>query len=337
MKFFLAGVLMVVVAFSAFAGPVKVAYLTVVLDHPYWRAQAVTIANLAWQQGVELTTFNAAGDAIKQASQVDAVILQKPDVVIFAAVDTGAGASLVAKMKEAGIPVVVNNRPIPGGNYDIQIVIDPVLMGQQSAQCFVDFAKARYGTPKGNFLELQGQLSDDNVIQWEKGFKSVMAKYPQMKWNVQNTNWDLVRATQEASDAFMANPNYDGVYMQSDALLPAMTPIIKDKPKSGSKGHIFWLSQSGDDYALSEIRAGHLDVAVNMPVDDMASLSLEYALKLANGEKIQIGPVVRAGAHWSPSQIKQGETGLDFYLSSWLVDKKTAGDPTLWGNKYKYK
>jgi ribose transport system substrate-binding protein len=336
MKLVLVGVLLLGVALSGFSAPVKVAYLTVMLDHPYWRAQVVTIEELAKAQGVEVTTLNAANDPIKQAGQVDAVILQKPDAVIFSAVDTGAGAALVAKMKEAGIPVVVNNRPIPGGNYDIAIVIDPVLMGQQTAQSFVDFAKARYGTAKGSFLELQGQLSDDNVILWEKGFKSVMGKYPQMKWNVQNTNWDLVRGTQQASDAFMANPNYDGVWTQSDYLIPAITPIVKEKPKTGEKGHVFWVSHSGDDYALSEIRAGHMDVTINMPVNDMAELSLEYALKLVKGEKIKLGKVTKAGAPWSPSQIKQGEKGLDFYLSSWVIDKKSASDPTLWGNLFKY-
>jgi ABC-type sugar transport system substrate-binding protein len=208
-------------------------------------------------------------------------------------------------------------------------------MGRQAAQAFVDFAKARYGSPKGNFLELQGQLSDDNVIQWEKGFKSVMDKYPNMKWNVQNTNWDLVRGTQQATDAFMANPNYDGVWTQSDFLIPAITPIVKDKPKSGEKGHVFWVSHSGDEYALHEVREGRMDVTINMPVNDMAALSLEYALKLVKGEKLRPGTVTRKGAPWSPSKIVKGENGLDFYLASWPVDKKTVNDPTLWGNVYK--
>jgi ribose transport system substrate-binding protein len=318
-----------------FAAP-KIAYMTVVLDHPYWRSQQVTIEKMAKEQGVEVVTLNAANDPIKQASQVDSVILQKPDAVIFAAVDTGAGASLVNKMKDAGIPVVVFARPIPGAKYDLSIVIDPILMGKQNAEAFVNFAKQRYGTPKGNFLEIQGQLSDDNVIQWEKGFKSVMDKYPQMKWNVQNCNWDLVRATQQVADAFMANPNYDGIWTQSDFLIPAVTPIVKDKPKSGEKGHVFWVSQSGDDYALSEVRAGHMDVTIDMPVTDAAALCLEYALKITKGEKIVPGPVVRKGAAWSPSKIVQGESGLDFNLSSWPVDKKTASDPTLWGNIFKY-
>ena len=163
-RMLLIGLLLLAVCYGAFAAdPVKIAYLTVILNHPYWRAQSVTVDELAKKQGVQLSILDAGNDAIKQASQVDSVILQKPNAVIFSAVDTGAGASLVAKMKAAGIPVVVNNRPIPGANYDIQIVIDPVLMGKQSAEAFVNFAKARYGKAKGNFLEIQGQLSDDNV------------------------------------------------------------------------------------------------------------------------------------------------------------------------------
>ncbi len=334
-RFLLVGVLILLGCF-AFAGP-KIAYMTVVLDHPYWISQQVTIEKMAKEEGVEITTFNAANDPIKQASQVDTVILQKPDAVIFAAVDTGAGAALVNKMKDAGIPVVVFARPIPGARYDLSIVIDPIVMGRQNAEAFVNFAKSRYGTAKGNFLEIQGQLSDDNVILWEKGFKSVMQNYPQMKWNVQNCNWDLVKATQQVADAVMANPTYDGIWTQSDFLIPAVTPIVKNKPLAGQKGHVFWVSQSGDDYALSEVRAGHMDVTIYMPVTDNAALSLEYALKILNGEKIVPGPVVRKGAAWSPSKIVQGDNGLDFLLASWPVDKKTASDPTLWGNIFKYK
>jgi ribose transport system substrate-binding protein len=333
-RLLLVGVLLLATCFSAFSAT-KVAYLTVVLDHPYWRAQAAGIEALAKKLGVELSILNAANDPIKQASQVDSVILQKPDAVIFTAVDTGAGAALAAKIKAAGIHLIVNNRPIPGATYDLQIVIDPIAMGKQSAQAFVDFAKARYGSPKGTFLELQGQLSDDNVIQWEKGFKSVMDKYPNMKWNVQNTNWDIVRATQQAADAFMANPDYDGVWTQSDALIPAVTPIVRDKPKSGEKGHVFWVSHSADEYALSLIREGQMDMSVNMPVNDMAGLSLEYALQLVKGQKLRPGTVTRKGAPWSPSKIVKGEKGLDFYLASWPVTSKNADDPTLWGNLMK--
>ena len=52
---------------------------------------------------------------------------------------------------------------------------------------------------------------------------------------------------------------------------------------------MFWVSHSADEYALSLIRAGQMDMTVNMPVNDMAGLSLEYALKLVKGEKLQPG------------------------------------------------
>ncbi len=87
---------------------------------------------------------------------------------------------------------------------------------------------------------------------------------------------------------------------------------------------------------IRQIRAGNMDVTINMPVNDMAALALEYALKLVKGEKIKPGKITKKGAPWSPSEIKQGEKGLDFYLSSWPVDKKTVDDPTLWGNIFMY-
>ena len=320
---------------TAEAGPIKIVHLTVMLDHPYWRAQDSTIVENAKELGVELTTLNATNDATLQASQVDTIILQKPDAVIFTAVDTGAGVALIKKMRDAGIHVVSNNRPILEGDIELQIVIDPVIMGAQSGEAFVNYAKEKYGEAKGDFLEIQGQLSDDNVTQWEVGFKQVMDQNPDMKWDVKNCDWDLVKATQQVTDAFTANPNWDGIWTQSDYLIPAVTPIAKDYPLSGEEGHVFWVSHSGDEFALEQVIEGFMDVTINMPVNDMAALSLEYAIKLVNGEEITAGEVTREGAKWSPSEIKEGPTGLQLFLASWPVTKADASDPNLWGNKFK--
>jgi len=317
------------------AEPIKVVHMTVMLDHPYWVAQDATIVEMAKEMGVELTTLNATNDATLQASQVDTVVLQKPDAVIFTAVDTGAGVALIKKMRDAGIHVVSNNRPILEGDIELQIVIDPVIMGVQSGESFVNYAIDKYGEAKGDFLEIQGQLSDDNVTQWEVGFKQVMDMNQNLKWDVKNCDWDLVKATQQVTDAFTANPNWDGIWTQSDYLIPAVTPIVKDYPLSGEDGHVFWVSHSGDEYALEQVREGFMDVTINMPVNDMAALSLEYAIKLVNGETITAGTVTREGAKWSPSEIKEGPAGLQLFLASWPVTKENVDDPELWGNKFK--
>ncbi|GEM_PF-6066783 len=316
------------------AEPMEIVHMTVMLDHPYWIAQDETIHEMATELGINVTTLNATNDATLQASQVDSVILQMPDAVIFTAVDTGAGVAMIEKMRDAGIHVVSNNRPILEGDIELQIVIDPIIMGQQSGQAFVDSAMEKYGEAKGDYLEIQGLLSDDNVTQWEVGFANVMDQYPDMKWEVKNCEWDLVKATQQVTDAFTANPNWDGIWTQSDYLIPAVTPVVKDLPLAGEDGHVFWVSHSGDEFALEQVREGFMDVTINMPVNDMAALSLEYAIKLVNGEEIMAGQVTQEGANWSPSEIKEGPTGLQLFLASWPVTKENVDDPELWGNKF---
>ena len=85
-----------------------------------------------------------------------------------------------------------------------------------------------------------------------------------------------------------------------------------------------------------QIREGNMDVAINMPVNDMAALSLEYAIKLINGENVKPGEVTQEGAGWSPSQIIEGSTGLQLFINSWPVDKNNVDDTNLWGNLFKY-
>jgi ABC-type sugar transport system substrate-binding protein len=315
---------------------IDISYLiTDATSHPFWIAQIDALKDYAKELGVNITINDAANNSSTQTSQVETAILKEPDAVMYTAVDSGIGVSHIASMKEAGIPVLNNNRPIKGANYDVSFIFDEIDGGKLAAELCIDFLEDKYGEPRGKILELQGALTDENAILRTQGIYSVTDKYDDVEVITKNTNWDLVQAGAVALDAFEANPDIDAIYLQSDFLLPSILPIVEDKPKVGEEGHIFVVSLSGDPVALSLIRDGIVDVSINMDVIQMAKTSLELILKVLKGEEIMVGSFIGEGEPWGPCEVKSAPgDGVDIKMKMYPIDIKNVDAPGLWGNQY---
>ena len=267
---------------AAEEGPLEIYLLYAdTTTHPFWRAQVDSVVPYAKELGVNLTVLDAGNKVEQQTSQVETVVTKKPDAVIYCAVDTGVAISHIAMMKEAGIPVVNNNRQVPGGAYDVQFSFDEFDGAAASANMIVDFLTAKYGEAKGKILEMQGALTDENAVIRSRGLYSVTDTNANIKVITKNTAWDLNKSAAAALDAFQASPDIDAIYLQSDYLLPTILSLVEDKPKVGEDGHIYVMSLSGDSLALSLIRDNIIDVSFNMNVIQMALLSLDFATFLS--------------------------------------------------------
>jgi ABC-type sugar transport system substrate-binding protein len=316
--------------------PLKIYYIaTDTTTHPFWRAQAESMSEYAEEIGIDLTILDAGDDAEQQTSQVETVVAQGSDAVVYCAADTGVAVSHIAMMKEAGIPVVNNNRQVPEGEYDVQFAFNEVSGGATSATMVVDFLMDKYGEAKGKILELQGALTDENSVLRSEGFYSVTDTYEGVEVITRNTAWDLNKSASEALDAFQANPDIDAIYLQSDYLLPTILNIIEDKPKVGEDGHIYVISLSGDSLSLSLIREGTIDSSLNMDVIQMALISVDFAIDLTEGIIPEAGTTIEEDKPWGPVDVVAAEGGgVKMELREYPVTIDNVDNPDLWGNIY---
>ena len=322
---------------TAEEGPLAIYYIvTDTTTHPFWRSQAESMADYAEELGVDLTILDAGNDVEQQTSQVETVLAKKPDAIIYCAVDTGVAVSHIAMMKDAGIPVVNNNRQVSGGQYDIQFAFDEFKGAAASAEMIVDFLMDKYGEAKGKILEMQGALTDENAVLRSRGLYSVTDTYENVKVITVNTGWDLNKSAAGALDAFQANPDIDAIYLQSDYLLPTILGLVEDKPKVGEDGHIYVISLSGDSLSLSLIRDRTVDASFNMNVIQMALLSLDFAIDLTEGIKPEVGATYEDDKPWGPIEVFAAEGGgVKMNIREYPVTIDNVDDPTLWGNQYK--
>jgi ABC-type sugar transport system substrate-binding protein len=101
--------------------------------------------------GWTLITTDANQDTAKQLADLDSIIAQQPDIIIFPPRESQALAPKVLEIKEAGIPVILIDRDVdhsiakPGEDYVTFIGSDFVDQGRRAAEWLV---KATGGTAK---------------------------------------------------------------------------------------------------------------------------------------------------------------------------------------------
>lgn len=90
---------------------------------------AETSKQLCEQLGWEATVYDSDGDWTKMQQNIEDLIIQGVDGIIFTAIDTVAASSLVDRVHEAGILIVDYDCCASEGNADMDVVYDDYLGG----------------------------------------------------------------------------------------------------------------------------------------------------------------------------------------------------------------
>ncbi len=101
------------------------------LESAFWIANEKAIKEQAEKDNVELVEVIAEGDANKQNQQIENLIAQGVKAIIIAPKDGSAIEAAVQKAKDAGIPVIMDNRPVQGDILpDLQVLSDNKTMAK---------------------------------------------------------------------------------------------------------------------------------------------------------------------------------------------------------------
>ena len=286
------------------------------LEAAFWVANEKAMKAEAAKLGVEYVLVIAEGDANKQNQQVENLIAQGAKAIVIAPKDGAAIVAAVKKAKSAGVPVVMNNRPVQGEvKPDLQVLSDNYTMAKQALQWFVDKAKAQ--KKSYNALLLIGDLADENAIERKKGHTEII-----------DANKDVIRVVAEVpsqwrhevalagmQNAFQAHPEIDLIITPSDFLFPPLRTVLEQLgrwKKIGEQGHVAVVSFDGDENGMKYMREGYDWVDAAQAADKTGELCIQWAVKLANGQKPP-NPVLR-----DPGVIV-------------TVDNLKTVGPTIWG------
>jgi ribose transport system substrate-binding protein len=167
---------------AAPAGEKLIAYSQAELVNAWRVTNQKDMEEQAAKAGVKLVSIDANQDPSKQLSDVENMLAQKPVCLIVSPLESKASAPVVDLANEAKVPLFIIDRTIeakPGeGMYITEITQSHVLSGKLLAEKTVELLTAKYGEPKGNVVHVQGLAGASPVIDANKGWDEVMAKYP---------------------------------------------------------------------------------------------------------------------------------------------------------------
>jgi ribose transport system substrate-binding protein len=188
---------------------------------PYRAAQNESFRTL-WAQHPEVTfeIMDAQQDNSRQISQVETAIRRNPDLLIIAPNERGPLSDISGRAKAAGIPVIMLERDIEDhNNYTTWIMSDNYAIGALVGDYIVQHLTQKYGSPKGNIVDLQGLLGVEGEYNRNDGAWDVMKKYPDIK-SAQTAvcNWLQSDARQRMTEILRVQPDIDVVYGHNDPM-----------------------------------------------------------------------------------------------------------------------
>ena len=237
--------------------------------------------------GVQLQFEDARADVVKQLSQVENFISQNVDAIIVNPVDTASTANIIKAATAAKIPLVfVNRRPdsptLPTG------VAAVVSNDVEAGKLQMEYIAEKLGG-KGNIVILLGDLANNSTTNRTKGVKEVLAKYPGIKVEQEQTGiWLRDKGMTLVNDWLTQGRDFQAVLSNNDEMAIGAAMALKSAGKKG----VLIAGVDGTPDGLNAITKGDMTVSAFQDAKGQADKSVETARKMAKNEPIEQNVVI---------------------------------------------
>jgi ribose transport system substrate-binding protein len=234
----------------------------------------------AGKKGVEVITVDAKGDGPTQVNQIQDLLTQNIDALIY--IPAGAAAATVPTRlaQAAGIPVVNVDRNAAGAPGDTFIATDSVA----SAKAVCEHILGKAGGA-GKMAIIHGQKGTTPEVDRMKGCSEAIAANPGVEVVAEQYSniWSQDEGFQIMQNMLQAHPDISIVFAQADALALGAAQAIKVANPSQK----VWLAGfDGDTAALEALKKGVFDVTATQQTQLMGRMAVESAVKLGAGEEV---------------------------------------------------
>ena len=243
----------------------------------------------AADQGVELLDFDGQGKQEVQMKVMEDMIAKKVDAIFLNPVDTAAIAPAVLEANDAGIPVITVDVRAASGKVLAHIASNNMEIGRLDGTYAVEYLTKKYGTAKGRIL-IQGYPQITSMRDRTAGFKEILAKYPTVEVvEIDPTHLDVQAAMSLAEDQLTRYPaGQVDIYFGSNSQTALGIMAAADTAKRKDVGIIGVDDEAEFLKALADPNSPFVATVVQYPTD-MGKLGVEYAVRVAKGEKLGDG------------------------------------------------
>lgn len=229
----------------------RVAVFTKNQTNPFFQAVRLGADSAAKQLNAKVTHYvPTKPDSIpEQMSQVEDVIVKKPDAIVFTPVDYKAMVPAVAKINGAKIPVVNVTDRSDGGNFVAFVGASDYKLGLETGRYLI---KTMGG--KGNLVVLEGVKGALTSIDRVRGINDAVKEAPGIKVLAsQPGNYQRLQALQVMENLMQSHPKIDGVFAANDAMAAGAIEAL-----DGANRKALVVGINGTKEAIDAIKAGKM-------------------------------------------------------------------------------
>ena len=238
-------------AAPSFADGERIAVFTKNQTNPFFQAVRLGADAAARQMNAKVTHYvPTKPDSIpEQMSQVEDVIVKKPDAIVFTPVDYKAMVPAVAKINTARIPAVNVTDRSESGSFVAFIGASDYKLGLETTRHLI---KAMGG--QGSLVALEGVKGALTSIDRMRGFNDAVKEAPGVKVLAsQPGNYQRLQALQVMENLLQSHPKIDGVFAANDAMAAGAIEAL-----DGGNRKALVVGINGTKEAIDAIKAGKM-------------------------------------------------------------------------------
>jgi ribose transport system substrate-binding protein len=204
---------------------------------------------------VNITTFDARDDMLKQVSDVDDMIVRDFDGVIISPIESKGMAPAVQSLIDAGIPVITIDRMVEDVDVLSHVGADNVEGGRIAGRYIAEKLNG-----SGNVLELTGAPGSSPAIDRGKGFNEVMNEYPNIEvLDSQTGRFTRSEGMSVTEDLLAAHSEVDALFSHNDDMAVGALQAIES---DGRLDEMVVVGFDAIEDGLNSIEEGRLDATI---------------------------------------------------------------------------
>ena len=262
------------------AEPIKIGLAVANLQADFFNQIKQSVEKNAGPMGATVVTVDAKGDGATQVSQIQDLINQKVQAIIYIPAGAAAAAVPVKAAKAAGIPVVSVDRNPTDAPGDTFIATNSVVAAKQLG----DYA-CEVTDGKGVLAIIQGQIGTTPEQDRDKGFKEAMTGCPGIKEVAREASkmWMKDEGFNIAQNMLQRDPSISIFFGRADALALGAAQAVK----AAGVDHKVWVfGFDGDLAGLKAVKDGTLAATMTQRTQFMGKLALQSAIALVGGKTL---------------------------------------------------
>ncbi len=261
--------------------------------------------------GLKIITTSADANIEKQVSDIEALMVQKPDAIMVWAIDSDAMVSSVENIYASDIPCILSSYGVNTEKYDLFLYANQILTGKMQADYCIKWVEEHPGE-KLNVGYIWGVTAISGAIDRFDGWNDNSAAINEniVLIDEQIANWKTAEAMTITEDWLLAYPEMNCIVCMSDEM--ALGTIQALKAANVDMDDFVVLGIDGSESAQLELAKGTLDGTVFENRRLSAEIQMQAVIDFLNGVEFENKDyLIQAKQMMTPDNMEEILSNLD--------------------------